>query len=178
MRICEATTKDTNDVLNIVRQAFDSEIEPQLVSDLLSDPSAAPTLSLLASVSDEGVGHILFTKISLSGPQKPVKAAILAPLAIKPGFQKQGIGGALIKEGLRLLKENSIDLVFVLGHIDYYPRFGFQTAGRLGFEAPFLIPQEVEDAWMVQPLKDGLIGTLTGQVKCADTLNRPEYWRE
>ena len=156
MKILEATTNDTNEVLNIIRQAFGNEKEPQLVSDMLSDPSAEPKLSLLASINEQCVGHILFTAVRLIGAQTSLKASILAPLAIRPDFQGQGIGGALVKEGLRLLKGDGVDLVFVLGHIDYYPRFGFQTAGRLGFEAPFL--QDLRQGRFVERQTECLVG--------------------
>jgi putative acetyltransferase len=178
MMIREATKDDLNTVLHIERRAFGYDKEAQLVSDLLGAPSAAPKLSLLASMDGSCVGHILFTAVSVRGPESPVTASILAPLAVLPDAQGQGVGGALITEGLRLLKASGVDIVFVLGHPGYYPRHGFQTAGRLGFEAPYPIPEEHADAWMVQALKDGVIGSIAGAVRCADTLDRPEHWRE
>jgi predicted N-acetyltransferase YhbS len=71
-----------------------------------------------------------------------------------------------------------VELVFVLGHPGYYPRFGFKPAGVLGFEAPYPIPEKHADAWMVRELRAGIIGSVRGKVVCADTLSRPEYWRE
>jgi len=178
MKICEATINDLNTVLDIERRAFGYDKEAQLVSDLLDDPSAGPKLSLLASIDGRYVGHILFTAVCVSGTAQPVAASLLAPLAVVPEAQNRGIGGTLIKEALRLLGQSGVGLVFVLGHPDYYPRFGFQPAGRLGFDAPYPIPEEHADAWMVQELRDGVIGTVAGRVKCADALNRPEHWRE
>ena len=75
--------------------------------------------------------------------------AILAPLAVVPDAQGQGIGGALIEHGLSLLQRSGVGLVFVLGHPGYYPRHGFEPAGRLGFDAPF-------------PILDGERGRLDG----------------
>jgi putative acetyltransferase len=95
-----------------------------------------------------------------------------------PDAQKQGIGGKLIRQGLELLSVSRVDLVFVLGHPEYYPRFGFTPAGRLGFEAPYPIPDKHANAWMVQALRPGVIDTASGKVICADALNKPEYWRE
>jgi len=69
-------------------------------------------------------------------------------------------------------------MVFVLGHPAYYPRYGFKPAGHLGFEAPFSIPNEHADAWMVQALRPGIIDSFIGKVICADALNKPEHWRE
>ena len=77
-----------------------------------------------------------------------------------------------------LLSLLALKLVFVLGHPEYYPRFGFTPAGRLGFGAPYPIPDELAGAWMVQALRSGVIGIISGKVICADALNKPEHWRE
>jgi putative acetyltransferase len=121
----------------------------------------------------------LFTKISLAGERGNTSAAILAPLAVLPDFQNQGIGGRLIDKGLKLLSESGVELVFVLGHPEYYPKHGFkQPAGALGFEAPYPIPDEHADAWMVQELRPNVIGNVSGKVVCANALQKPEHWRE
>ena len=178
MYIREATEKDLNDVLLIERLAFGYDKEANLVRALLYDPSAKPLLSLLAFKKDRAVGHILFTTAQLSDTRDKASIVILAPLAIVPDAQKQGIGGELIKQGLKRLSRSSVDLVCVLGHPEYYPRFGFTPAGRLGLEAPYPIPDEYADAWMVQALRPGVIGNISGKVICADALNKPEHWRE
>jgi putative acetyltransferase len=148
------------------------------VRALLNDHSAKPLLSLIALNNDRAVGHILFTTARISGTQDTASMVILAPLAIVPDAQKHGIGGKLIEKGLELLSKSGVDLVFVLGHPDYYPRYGFKPAGHLGFEAPYPIPDEHADAWMVQALRSDVIGTVNGKVICADALNNPEHWRE
>ena len=178
MQIREALETDLNDVLQIERLAFGYDKEADLVRELLHDPSAKPLLSLLAFKKDRAVGHILFTPTRLSGTKDTVSTAILAPLAIVPDAQHQGVGGKLIKSGIAMLSRSGVDLVFVLGHPDYYPRFGFTPAGRLGFEAPYPIPDEHADAWMVQALRPEVVGTVSGKVICADALNKPEHWRE
>jgi putative acetyltransferase len=178
LHIREAVETELNDVLLIERIAFGYDKEPNLVRDLLHDPSARPSLSLLALINDRAVGHILFTTARLSSTQDAVSIVILAPLAIVPDAQKKGIGGKLIEQGLELLSISGVDLVFVLGHPDYYPRYGFKPAGHLGFEAPYPIPDEHADAWMVQALRSDVIGTVNGKVICADALNNPEHWRE
>ena len=95
-----------------------------------------------------------------------------------PKFQRQGIGGALIKKGIEILAKSGIDLVFVVGHPQYYPRYGFTPASKLGFEPTYPIPKEVADAWMVQALHSGIIGSVSGKVICCDVMNKPEVWRE
>jgi putative acetyltransferase len=71
-----------------------------------------------------------------------------------------------------------VELVFVLGHPDYYPRHGFVPAGVLGFEATYAIEEKNAGAWMVQELRPGVIGAVNGRIVCADVLDRPEHWRE
>jgi putative acetyltransferase len=99
-------------------------------------------------------------------------------LAVVPDAQNQAIGGKLIGRGLDLLRESGVDLVFVLGHPEYYPRHGFKPAGRLAFEAPYPIPDKNANAWMVQALRPDVIGSVSGKMICADALNKPELWRE
>jgi putative acetyltransferase len=177
MRIQETTLADLNDILFVEREAFKKQKEADLTRDLLADPTAKPLLSLLAYVDNQPAGHILFTKATISNAPK-VKVSLLAPLAVVPKFQRQGIGGALIKKGLELLSKQDVDLLFVLGHPTYYPRYGFGPAGKLGFEAPYPIPEKDADAWMVQALHPNIIGSVTGKIGCGDALKKPEHWRE
>ena len=76
------------------------------------------------------------------------------------------------------MRREGTGLVFVLGHPGYYPRFGFEPAGRLGFKAPYPIPDEAAEAWMVQELSPGFIGRVSGTVRCCEVLDRPEHWQE
>ena len=178
MHIRKSTESDLNDVISVESEAFGRKEVVNLTRDLLSDPSAEPAISLLAFDEDRAVGHILFTAAQLSGSDEQVAVSILAPLAVVPAFQRKGIGGKLIERGLQLLSEAGVDLVFVLGHPGYYPRHGFEPAGRHGFEAPYPIPNKDADAWMVQAFRRGLIGTVRGRVICAKALDQPEHWRE
>lgn len=183
LEIREATESDLKDVLVVETRAFGDEKGGEiagLVEGLLADPSAAPLLSLLAidDNDNQAIGHILFTNVRIASYEDIVSAAILAPLAVIPEKQSRGVGGMLIKEGLNRLSATGVDLVFVLGHPSYYPRYGFRAAGVHGFEAPYPIPEEHADAWMVQELRPGVIGRVRGSVICADVLNQPEHWRE
>ena len=177
MIIRKAKDSELDTVLMVERSAFGSEEEAVLVRGLLKDESAMPTVSLLAFENETAAGHILFTRARLE-PEAPLSVYLLAPMAVVPEFQRQGIGSALIQKGLQVLFDAGVDLVFVLGHIAYYPRFGFQPAGVMGFEATYPIPEKNADAWMVQALEPDIINRFSGKVICADTMNRPEYWRE
>ncbi len=150
----------------------------ELVKSLLADPTAEPCHSLIAVEQDTVVGHLLFTRVHIEGAASNIAAQILAPLAVHPDFQAKGIGGKLIMTGLDALRKSKTQLVFVLGHPGYYPRCGFTPAGVCGFEAPYPIPAEHASAWMVQELTPGIIGTIKGKIRCAETLHQPEHWRE
>lgn len=147
-----------------------------LVCGLLEDETAKPWLSLVAEVGEEVVGHVLFTAIKVQGAGHTTNAQILAPLAVLPSHQRTGIGGKLIREGLKRLAALGVELVFVLGHPGYYTKFGFRPAGVLGFEAPYPIPEEHQEAWMVQELAAGVIGRVRGKIQCAEVLDQPQHW--
>jgi len=100
--------------------------------------------------------------------KKEYEALVLAPMAVLPEFQRQGIGGKLIREGLNKAKELGFDSVTVLGHKDYYPRFGFERASKWNIKSPFEVPDE---AFMAIELKPGALAEKTG------TLEYPEEFR-
>lgn len=179
--IRSSSVSDLAEIRKIHTQAFGADEGPviaKLVDDLLKDETAMPLLSLVAAQNHKLVGHILFTNAVITGTEKPISTQILAPLAILPGAQNRGVGAQLIIEGLRILKESGTELVFVLGHPGYYPRCGFIPALVQGFEAPYPIPEENTDAWMVQGLVDGILENNSGKVQCSKVLNAPQHWRE
>ncbi len=149
-----------------------------LIEDLGADSTAEPMLSLVATIDNSVVGHILFTNAVIRQSSGSVAAAILAPLAVHPEVQNQGIGGQLIQEGIVRLKAARVDLVFVLGYPAYYTRYGFMPAAVLGYQAPYPIPKEHSDAWMVQALRPETAGTVEARVECANALDKQEYWQE
>ncbi len=178
MEIREARDTDLSDVLSVEKVAFGYAKEAELVKDLLNDPSAKPLYSLLAYENGKAIGHVLFTAARLEGKRHGASISLLAPLAVIPDYQNQGVGGKLIRHGLEHLAATGVELVFVLGHPGYYPRHGFEPAGVRGFEAPYPIPEEHAGAWMVQELRPGVIGRVSGRVRCAGMLDKPEHWRE
>ena len=180
MKIRKSTESDLTAIRSIHMSAFgqgQGQEIVELVNNLLNDETAKPLLSLVAEIDGRVVGHILFTVAKLQPDQK-VSVQILAPLGVAPEFQGKGVGRLLIGEGLKKLAESGVDLVFVLGHPGYYPKSGFQTAGVLGFAAPYPIPSEHADAWMVQELKTGIIGNIQGRVQCSEILDQPQHWQE
>lgn len=172
---------DYPSILDTVRAAFDEarseeQENTDLVAHLLAVPTAKPRFSLAALLEDRMVGFILFTKVDLDPSDHDLSASILAPLAVHPAYQNRGIGSRLVEKGLEDLKQMGVDLVFVLGHPNYYPKFGFRPAGKEGFTPPFPIPDEHAEAWMVKELRPGTLTKVLGKVQCADALQDPRYW--
>ena len=178
MIIRETGPGDIAKALDVERRAFGQADEANLVEALLGDRTAEPRLSLIGHAEGRAVGHILFTGVRIDGASRDVRASILAPLAVIPETQNKGYGGQLIEEGLRRLALNGVELVFVLGHPGYYPRFGFEPAAELGFEPPFPLAEKDFSAWMVLALRGGIVGDVSGRIICANALSRPEFWRE
>ena len=180
-RIREALPADRHAIEDVVIAAFGdaegAEIT-DLVHRLVDDPTAQPVLSLVAESGGKVVGQILFSHVEIEGAPQTSRAAILAPLSVHPDAQRQGIGGQLIHAGLERLRSARVALVFVLGHPSYYPRHGFVPAGSQALQAPYPIAPRNADAWMVQALREDILGRVAGRVRCAEALDQPRYWVE
>jgi len=183
----KAAEADLPAVLDILARAFEQDAEAELVRAILSDPTAVPTLSLIAEAKGHALGHILFSRVRLGDGlfsrvllgdgTEDASAAILAPLAVLPEAQGRGVGQALVEEGLGRLRAAGTILVFVLGDPAYYRRFGFAAAGAQGFEAPYPIAAAHAEAWMVQTLGADLPALPRGRIICCDALMSPELWQ-
>ncbi len=179
IEIRETTAEDFNDIMAVIQQAFGYHKEAELTADLLADPTAEPMVSLLAFHNNEPAGHILFTRAFFGARSEQPMMHILAPLAVKPGYQRQGVGGVLIGAGIEKLRAMGSQLVFVLGHKEYYPLHGFiPDADGQGYPAPFPIPEEFRDCWMVQPVSPDGFEAGNGAIACCDAMNKPEHWRD
>ena len=176
MHVIEATDADLGAALAVSRAAFGGEDVPDLVRELLVDPSARPLLSLVACDDGPIIGHALFTAARVGSEEAPGSAVILAPLAIIPDAQGRGVGGLLLRTGLRLLRDRGVRLVFLAGHPCYYPRHGFVPAYPQGFAPPF--PVSPAEAWMVRPLESDALDGAGGAVMCANAMDKAEHWRE
>jgi putative acetyltransferase len=135
------THVDIPAIRRVNEEAFGQPGEAGLV-DALRDHGAV-TLSLIAEWEEDVVGHILFSPAHVVGDGVQADAVALAPIAVLPAYQRVGIGTAMVGRGLDLLREAGHGLVIVLGHPDYYPRFGFIPASRWGIRCPFEVPDEV-----------------------------------
>ncbi|BCG59326.1 GNAT family N-acetyltransferase [Paenibacillus sp. URB8-2] len=153
--------EDILEISEVNNLAFKGEEEAKLVEAIRVSEFFVPELSLVA-ISNEVIGHILFSIISIETDSGLVPTLGLAPLSVKPEFQNQGIGSALVKEGLKKCKELGFKHVVVLGHPNFYSRFGFIPSKTKGIKPPFQVPDEV---FMVHELKNGSLDHITGTVK-------------
>ena len=138
--------------------AFGGAEEADLIGSLRRE--GVVLLSLVAALDGRIVGHILFSRMSIDTPSGTAAAVALAPLAVLPRYQRQGIGGKLIREGVDQLRGLGERLVIVVGHPDYYPRFGFSTATARSLESPF-----PPDAFMALQLMPGVLDGIQGRVR-------------
>jgi len=134
---------DYEEVYQLITDAFQTAQhadgnEQDLVCALRNSDAFIAELSLVAEINDEIAGHILFTKAHVG----KTEVLVLAPLSVKPKFQRQGVGTALMNEGHRIAKELGYSYSLVLGSTSYYPRVGYLPANQLGVEVPEGIPAE------------------------------------
>lgn len=142
--------------------AFGREIEARLVEALRQSPDFIPELSLVAVESGQVVGHVLFSPMTIEEQGTSTPALALAVMAVRPEFQKRGIGSSLVRHGLKECRRLEHQIVIVVGHPAYYPRFGFSSARAKGLEAPFQVPDE---AFMALELVPGALDGISGMVR-------------
>ena len=141
MRIRQEKPEDYEEVYELVREAFASAEhadgnEQDLVEARRKGDAFIPDLSLVAEEGGPLAGHILFTRARVG----EVEVLALAPLSVRPAFQRQGVGTALIEEGHRIARKMGYAYSIVLGSENYYPRLGYREAAGFGVEVPEGIP--------------------------------------
>ena len=162
MSIRAEETADRSAVFRVNAEAFGQEDEARLVDALRGSSAFIPELSLVAVRGGEVVGHILFTRISIRSHDACASALALAPMAVLPACQRLGIGSALVREGLEQARRLGHTAVIVVGHPDYYPRFGFRDAAGSGIRAPFPVSP---GAFMALALSPGALDGIAGEVE-------------
>ncbi|WP_144699673.1 GNAT family N-acetyltransferase [Fictibacillus phosphorivorans] len=158
----------------VVRSAFESEEfsdkkEHLLVNRIRKTKAFVPELSLVAENNkQEIIGHILLSKVKIVNEKKEVESLALAPVSVIPEYQNKGIGSLLIKAALTSAKELGYQSVIVLGHQDYYPKFGFKRASTWKIQAPFDVPDEV---FMALELTENSLADVTGVVQYSEAFS-------
>ncbi len=142
------TAEDIPAVHQVNELAFGRPGEADLVDALRA--AAHPHISLVAADDGQVIGHIFFSPVALEGGRSATAILGLAPLAVLPEYQGRGVGSRLVREGLKECRRVGCDVVVVLGHPEYYPRFGFVPASRKGLRCEYPVP---EDVFMVAELK-------------------------
>ena len=165
VRIRPETADDIPAIHQVNVAAFGRSGEADLVDALRR--REAYILSLVAEKDGQVVGHILFTPVRIVGEQE-WEAVALGPVAVLPDYQSRGIGAQLIRAGMAACHERGDDIVAVLGHPAYYPRFGFAPSARVGIKSEYNVPDEV---FMITELRQGALAGRTGVVKYQPEFN-------
>ena len=152
-----ADAEERSVIRSIDEAAFGGPEEADLVDKLRTEGDAL--ISLVAELEKRIVGHILFSRMWIETPGGLVSAVALAPMAVLPECQRRGIGGRLIRCGLDLLRSRGEKIVIVVGHPDYYPRFGFSSEKARSLEGPFPAA-----AFMGMELSPGALNDIHGRV--------------
>jgi putative acetyltransferase len=134
MIIRPETTADIPAIHTLNELAFGQPLEANIVDKIRN--SSGIGISVVAEEQGRIVGHILFSPAEIEGPRGSIAGMGLAPMAVLPDLQRQGIGTQLVKRGVEDLSARGCSFIIVLGHADYYPRFGFERARATGYDAP------------------------------------------
>lgn len=165
------TLSDQARITELYHKAFspeEADLVAQLATDLLKSPE---TDSIVAKTSGDVCGHIAFSPLRLSEDPN-YRAMILAPLAVTPKLQKQGIGSQLIRHGLTRYKASDLHDIYVYGDPDYYGRFGFIETDTTNIEAPYALSHPF--GW--QCLRLNGHNPTSGKLVCVEALQNPQLW--
>ncbi|MBA7653896.1 hypothetical protein ES703_61760 [subsurface metagenome] len=160
------TPEDSAAIRSVNEEAFGSSVEADLVEKLRSRQKY--TLSLVAIDGDKVIGHVLFSPVTIGSGNTSFRALGLGPMAILPSYQKKGAGSQLVRAGLQECRRLGYEIVVVLGHAAYYPRFGFIPASTYGIKCEYDVPDEV---FMALELRKGALSGRSGVVKYQPEFN-------
>jgi len=159
MSIRKENPADMDSIWQLNAEAFESDAEANLVNALRD--SGIHTISLVYEQNGVIYGHILFTPVTLNQDSSNLKLIGLAPMAVVPEKQNQGIGSLLVKAGIKQCIVENYDAVVVLGHPSYYPRFGFQPSVNFLIKSAYDV---ADDVFMVLELEPGILKGHSGTI--------------
>ncbi len=151
--------EDIAAVRAVNQAAFPAPAEAALVDRLRGLPGV---ISLVADDGSEVIGHILFSPVTVEHASGDWTAIALGPMAVRPDRQRSGVGGALVEAGLTACRQGFWTVCFVLGHPEFYPRFGFAPAAPLGLRCTWTVPDPV---FMVAEVTPGTLTARSGLVR-------------
>jgi putative acetyltransferase len=161
IKIREENETDYDAIRIVNDQAFGTSEEGKIVENLRK--VCQKTISLVATFDEKVIGHIFFSPVTIDHEENQIIGMGLAPMSVLPEFQKQGIGSMLVKEGVKRIKETDCPFIIVLGHKDYYPRFGFEKASKYDLKCQWDgVPDE---AFMVIILNKSTMHGISGVAK-------------
>ena len=162
----EEQLEDTRQIQGVHQQAFGQTEEADIVNKLRQ--ACTQRISLVAVSGEQIVGHILFTPVTIQAEERIIEGMGLAPMAVLPEFQRQGIGSRLVNAGVDIIKKAKYPFIVVLGHPTYYPRFGFVPASHYGIRSEYeSVPDE---AFMILAFDQAALKGISGVAKY-----RPEF---
>lgn len=168
LNIRPETKKDFSKITEVNDSAFGQENEGRLVERLRETENYIPELSLVAELDDEIVGHILFYPITIRSDTSKFQSLSLGPMAVMPTLQRKGIGSRLVIQGLDAAKNIGHKSVIVVGHPEYYPKFGFKPASQWNIQVPFEV---LDDAFLALELVEGELEGKRGTIECSEEFN-------
>ena len=176
MNIRLAKKADLKSIQTVIETAFsdeESEVISNLASDLSSETAGRSIRSLIAEVDGQVVGYVSCSPIFLRSDAS-ISGYILAPLAVSPEHQKQGVGSRLISSGVDMLSADGVDVLLVYGDPEYYGRFGFKEGIGRSFVPPY--PLEYPFGWLGMMLNGTDLPKMPLRFECVQALNDPDLW--
>jgi len=176
MNIRLAQETDLNSILKVIETAFSDEenkVIMNLVQELSREVTSPSIKSLVAEVDNQVIGYVSFSPIFLKSDTNII-GYILAPLAVSPEHQKQGVGSNLINAGIEMLTKDGVGVLMVYGDPAYYGRFGFKEEIGRSFVPPYAL--QYPFGWTGMMLNDTPVPEKPIQFDCVSALSKPDLW--
>ena len=176
MKLRAARASDLDAIRSLYLEAFpeeERELVAELAARLLSEPSTPPTISLVAELDSDIVGHVAFSPVSCTSDPE-FRGSILAPLAVSPSQQKRGIGGRLVDMGKEEVMKSGADVIFVYGDPAYYGRFGFLPDALTTYRPAYEL--QYPFGWQFLPFGERTVESPPVEIECVDALSDPRLW--
>lgn len=167
MQIRTVTKNDYHEIDKLIREAFTNTAhgyggEAELVDKIRESDTYISDFEVIASEDDQIIGYGLLSKVNILNENNTFSGLVLAPLAVLPKYQRTGAGKSMINELETRAKKHNYRFISILGHPDYYPKFGYLPASKFHVNAPFDVPDE---AFMIKPLYTGALDGISGIIK-------------